>query len=33
MRRSEQIPYGVKNFKRIRQENFYHIDKTAKPLR
>ena len=29
MRRSEQIPYGVKDFKRIRLENFYYVDKTA----
>ena len=27
--RPEQIPYGVKDFKRIRLENFYYIDKTA----
>ena len=29
MRRSEQIPYGVKDFKRIRLEDFYYVDKTA----
>ena len=29
MRRSEQIPYGVKDFKRIRLENRYYVDKTA----
>ena len=29
MRRSEQIPYGVKDFKRIRLESFYYVDKTA----
>ncbi len=28
-RRSEQIPYGVKDFKRIRLEDFYYVDKTA----
>ena len=27
--RSEQIPYGVKDFKRIRLENRYYVDKTA----
>ena len=27
--RPEQIPYGVKNFKRIRLEDFYYVDKTA----
>ena len=27
--RSEQIPYGVKDFKRIRLEDFYYVDKTA----
>ena len=27
--RPEQIPYGVKDFKRIRLENRYYIDKTA----
>ncbi len=27
--RPEQIPYGVKDFKRIRLENFYYVDKTA----
>jgi len=26
--RPEQIPYGVKDFKRIRLENFYYVDKT-----
>ena len=26
--RQEQIPYGVKDFKRIRLENFYYVDKT-----
>ena len=26
--RQEQIPYGVKDFKRIRLEDFYYIDKT-----
>ena len=25
----EQIPYGVKDFKRIRLEDFYYVDKTA----
>ncbi len=29
MRSSEQIPYGVKDFKRIRLEDFYYADKTA----
>ena len=27
--RPEQIPYGVKDFKRIRLEDFYYVDKTA----
>ena len=27
--RSEQIPYGVKDFKRIRLEDFYYGDQTA----
>ena len=27
--RPEQIPYGVKDFKRIRLENRYYVDKTA----
>ncbi len=27
--RPEQIPYGVKDFKRIRFEDFYYVDKTA----
>ncbi len=27
--RSEQLPYGVKDFKRIRLENRYYVDKTA----
>ena len=27
--KSEQIPYGVKDFKRIRLEDFYYVDKTA----
>ena len=27
--RPEQIPYGVKDFKRIRLENFYYVDKSA----
>ena len=27
--RSEQIPYGVKDFKRIRLEDLYYVDKTA----
>ena len=27
--RSEQIPYGVKDFKRLRLENRYYVDKTA----
>ena len=27
--RAEQIPYGVKDFKRIRFEDFYYVDKTA----
>ena len=27
--RSEQIPYGGKDFKRIRLEDFYYVDKTA----
>ncbi len=27
--RSEQMPYGVKDFKRIRLENRYYVDKTA----
>ena len=29
MLRPEQIPYGVKDFKRIRLEDFYYVDKTA----
>ena len=29
MRSSEQIPYGVKDFKQIRLENLYYVDKTA----
>ena len=29
MLKSEQIPYGVKDFKRIRLERFSYIDKTA----
>ena len=29
MRSSEQIPYGVKDFKQIRLENLYYGDKTA----
>ena len=29
MRSSEQIPYGVKDFKRVRLENRYYVDKTA----
>ena len=29
MLRPEQIPYGVKDFKRIRLEGFYYVDKTA----
>ena len=27
--RPDQIPYGVKDFKRIRLEDFYYVDKTA----
>ena len=27
--RPEQIPYGVKDFKRIRLEGRYYVDKTA----
>ena len=27
--RPEQIPYGVKDFKRIRLQNFYYVEKTA----
>ena len=27
--RQEQIPYGMKDFKRIRLENRYYVDKTA----
>ena len=27
--RPEQMPYGVKDFKRIRLEDFYYVDKTA----
>ena len=27
--KAEQIPYGVKDFKRIRLEDFYYVDKTA----
>ena len=27
--RQEQIPYGVKDFKRIRLEDYYYVDKTA----
>ena len=27
--RLEQIPYGVKDFKRIRLEGRYYVDKTA----
>ncbi len=29
MLKPEQIPYGVKDFKRIRLEHFYYVDKTA----
>ena len=27
--RPEQIPYGVKDFKRVRLEDRYYVDKTA----
>ena len=27
--RFERIPYGVKDFKRIRLEDLYYVDKTA----